>query len=215
MTIILFIYGACLGSWLTAMADRYATGASPIYPASHCDTCQTSLAYWQLVPVISYLLLRGRCHYCQQRIPPTTLYLEVGAGFLLTTFTSTTIRPLLWLGLWGFAALCDARTQNFPGWIVWLTWPLTVWSLPWPTIILATCLLLGVHLLWQRWPNPLIGDGDLELILAYALYWGITATAQWLLVASLAALWRSRDCKRLAFLPYLVSSAVAWWLIRK
>lgn len=214
MTIILFIYGACLGSWLTAMADRYATGASPFYPASHCDTCQTPLAYWQLVPVFSYLLLRGRCHYCQQRIPPTTVVLEVGAGLLLTTLTPANVRPLLWLGLWGFAALCDARTQTFPGWIVWLAWPLTVWTLPWPAVILTTLLLLGSQFLWQRWPTPLIGDGDLELILAYIIYWGVTATAHWLLVASALALWRARDRGRLAFLPYLVGSAVGWWLIR-
>ncbi|TGD19395.1 prepilin peptidase [Levilactobacillus suantsaiihabitans] len=215
MMIILFIYGACLGSWLTAMADRYATGTSPLYPASHCEICQTPLAYWQLVPVVSYLVLRGRCHYCQQRIPPTTLVLEISCGIVLTTLTLATLRPLLWLGLWTFAALCDARTQTFPGWLVWLAWPLTVWALPWPTIILATSGLLGIQLLWRHWPTPLIGDGDLELILAYAITRGSTATAQWLLVASTLALWRARKQKRLAFLPYLVASAVGWWLIRR
>ncbi|WP_260339416.1 prepilin peptidase [Levilactobacillus parabrevis] len=46
------------------MATRYVTGDSYLFPASHCDTCQTPLAYWQLVPVLSYALLRGKCQIC-------------------------------------------------------------------------------------------------------------------------------------------------------
>jgi len=212
MLIILFIYGACIGSGLVALADRYATNTSIFYPASHCDTCQTPLAYWQLVPILSYLLLRGRCHYCQTTIPATSLLVEFTAGLVLTTLTPATIIPLLWLGLWGYAALCDARTQTFPGWVSWVTIPI-MFMMNSPVIVLITIILLiGIHLFWSHWPNPLIGDGDLEIILSYHLLHGITVTAQWLLTASLIAMIYSGTKTRIPFLPFLLVSALGWWL---
>jgi len=212
MTIILFIYGACLGSWLTDMADRYATNASPYYPASHCETCQTPLAYWQLVPVLSYLLLRGKCHDCRTPIPVATFILEVTAGLMLTSLYPTTIPHLLWLGLWSFAALCDARTQTFPGWISYTTLPLALWGHTPLTILLALTAAISIRLLWPHWHQPMIGDGDLEMMLSYLLLWGTMATARWLLLASTLALLQRPTPNRTAFLPYLVISAACWWL---
>lgn len=214
MTIILFIYGACIGSWLTAMADRYATGASYVYPASHCTTCQTPLAYWQLVPVFSYLTLRGRCHYCQASIPATTFLLEVATGIVLTSIQYTTVLPFLWLGLWTFAALCDARTQTFPAWVSYLAMGLALWHQPATTLVLGVLLFACIRLLWPRWSHPLIGDGDLDMLLSYGVLWGVTASAQWLLVASGLALLYPGKRERLPFLPFLVLSAVGWWLWR-
>ncbi|WP_204121050.1 MULTISPECIES: prepilin peptidase [Levilactobacillus] len=212
MTIILFIYGTCIGSWLTAMADRYATNASPYYPASHCDTCQTPLAHWQLVPVFSYLLLRGRCHYCHTAIPATTFIMEVTVGLLLTTLHPTTGTHLIWLGLWAFAALCDARTQTFPGWISYATLPFVLWGHTPLTILLTLITALSIRLLWPCWRQPLLGDGDCEMMLSYLLLWGMTATARWILLASTLALLQRNVSRRIAFLPYLAFSAVCWWL---
>ncbi|WP_203637447.1 prepilin peptidase [Levilactobacillus wangkuiensis] len=213
MTIILFIYGTCIGSWLTAMADRYATNTSPFYPASHCDTCQTPLAHWQLVPVCSYLLLRGRCHYCHASIPATTFIMEVTVGLLLTTLHPTTSTRLIWLGLWGFAALCDARTQTFPGWISYATLPLVLWGHTPLVVLLTLTVALSIRVLWPHWRHPLLGDGDLEMMLSYLLLWGMTATARWVLLASTLALLQRSAPRRIAFLPYLVISAVCWWLL--
>ena len=212
---ILFIYGACCGSLLVALASRYATGTSYFFPRSHCDTCQTPLAYWQLVPVLSYLLARGKCRTCTAVIPPITLILEVGAGLIATTVaTPFSLRIALWLGLWTFAALCDARCQTFPGWVSWLALGVDLLAQP-PLIWLVGILGFGlIRVLWPRWSRPLVGDGDLQMILSYGRLWGLPATAQWLLVACGLALWRARRGERLAFLPYLVMSAVGWWLWR-
>ncbi|MFC6260016.1 prepilin peptidase [Levilactobacillus fujinensis] len=216
MLIILFIYGACMGSGLVALADRYATHTSVFYPASHCDTCQTPLVYWQLVPILSYLLLRGRCHYCQAAIPATSLLIEFIAGLVLTTLTPLTVIPVLWLGLWGYAALCDARTQTFPGWVSWVAVPITLPMQSLTVVLITIALLVGIHLLWSHFPNPPIGDGDLEIILSYHLLWGVTATAQWLLTASLMALIYSgiKIRSSFPFLPFLLTSALAWWLFQ-
>ena len=212
---ILFIYGACCGSLLVALASRYARGTSYFFPRSHCDTCQTPLAYWQLVPVASYLLVRGKCQTCAAVIPPITFLLEVGAGLIATTVaTPFSLRVVLWLGLWTFAALCDAQCQTFPGWVSWLAMGLVLMTHPLSVWLVGGSLFALIRWLWPRWSQPTIGDGDLDMFLSYTLLWGLNATAHWLLLACGLALSRARCGERLAFLPYLVVSAVAWWLIR-
>jgi leader peptidase (prepilin peptidase) / N-methyltransferase len=65
--------------------DRLPAGQSLFGPRSHCAACKTPLALRDLVPVASYLFLRGRCRYCSAPIPIRVLLVEAGTGlsFLL------------------------------------------------------------------------------------------------------------------------------------
>lgn len=216
MTVILFIYGSCWGSFLMAAADRYRTDQSLLFPASHCATCQTPLPPWQLVPVLSYLCLRGRCLTCHTPIPPVTLAMEVGVGLLATHVHDwPSGLTYLELTLWLLAALCDHTTQTFPGWISLVSLLLTSWDHSVLLVLLISSLLLVVRWCWPRWPRPLIGDGDLEVMLCYGLGHSLTASATWLLTACTGALLLTRHSAlpgRIAFIPYLTASAVWWWL---
>ena len=70
MTIIfLAILGAAVGSFLNVCIDRLPRRQSMLRPASHCDGCRVSLRWMELLPIISFLVLRGRCRYCQVSIP--------------------------------------------------------------------------------------------------------------------------------------------------
>ncbi|WP_143461824.1 prepilin peptidase [Levilactobacillus enshiensis] len=211
MLIILFIYGACLGSGLVALADRYATHTSFFYPASHCDTCQTPLTYWQLVPILSYLLLRGRCHYCQTAIPATGLLVEFTAGMVLTTLTPATVIPVIWLGLWSYAALCDAQTKSFPGWVSYFSLLLTLYGHSFSSWLVAALLVVLINWLCAHWVGTLIGNGDLDMLLTSVLLWHVTDTAKLLLLACVIALLRHSKETRLAFIPYLIASSLFWW----
>jgi len=62
--IFFFIMGTIIGSYLNVVILRTLAGESLIYPPSHCPKCSHRLAPWDLVPVLSYILLRGRCRYC-------------------------------------------------------------------------------------------------------------------------------------------------------
>ncbi|QMU08013.1 prepilin peptidase [Levilactobacillus suantsaii] len=214
MTLILFIYGCCMGSFIVAAAHRYTTHESLLFPASHCDWCQTPLAAWQLVPGVSYWLLRGRCFYCHSPIPPTTVLVELGCGLLLTTYhTPTDWHPIAWLLLWGYAALCDRTNLTFPAWIgvANLLVAPHIWSFSTGAWLLGSYFL--IHVLWPRWPRPWIGDGDLEFIISYLITWGLWATSQWLVVACGLALATTRKTPRarFAFIPALTLSAWFWW----
>lgn len=214
VTVILFVYGSCLGSLIVALAWRYAQQASYWSPASHCDSCQQPLKYWQLVPILSYLLLRGRCHFCHAPIPFTALLVEIISGLVATTISDNfSLRVTLWLILWGFAALCDAQTLTFPGWVTWVTAGLALVGQPPMIWGIGLGLLFLIHRLWPHWHSPTIGDGDLEMLVSAGLLWGVTITAQWLIIACLLAISRARTTDRLPFLPYLTTAATGHWLI--
>ncbi len=78
----LFILGTILGSFYNVVAYRLPKGESIIYPASHCPNCNHKLTPWELIPVFSYLLQRGRCSSCKQKISIFYPISEILCGLL-------------------------------------------------------------------------------------------------------------------------------------
>lgn len=82
MIAILFLAGLMVGSFLNVCIDRLPRGQSIISPPSHCDSCGRRLMPWDLVPVLSYLWLRGKCRHCQTPISPRLPLVELSNGVL-------------------------------------------------------------------------------------------------------------------------------------
>jgi len=82
MGILVLLLGFAVGSFLNVCIDRLPDGQSILRPRSHCPACKTVLAARDLVPVLSYLFLRGRCRYCSAPIPLRVLLVEAGSGLL-------------------------------------------------------------------------------------------------------------------------------------
>jgi leader peptidase (prepilin peptidase) / N-methyltransferase len=74
--------GAAVGSFLNVAIDRLPTGGSLVVPPSHCEQCGQRLTAMHLIPVVSFLVLRGRCRTCQARIPIRVLLVEAGTALL-------------------------------------------------------------------------------------------------------------------------------------
>jgi len=74
------LLGLALGSFLNVCIDRLPRGESILNPPSHCQACHHRLVARDLVPVFSYLWLRGRCRYCQASIPRRLLWVELATG---------------------------------------------------------------------------------------------------------------------------------------
>ena len=85
MAIAFVLVGLAVGSFLNVCIDRLPAGQSLFRPRSHCAACKTPLAARDLIPVASYLFLRGKCRYCSAPIPTRVLLVEAGTGlsFLL------------------------------------------------------------------------------------------------------------------------------------
>lgn len=77
-----FILGTVLGSFVKALADRSLTNKS-FLGRSYCPKCKSKLHWYDLLPIVSYLILRGRCRYCGDRIGVEYLVVEVGMGVLI------------------------------------------------------------------------------------------------------------------------------------
>jgi leader peptidase (prepilin peptidase)/N-methyltransferase len=86
MTILLgaifTLLGIAVGSFLNVCIDRLPLHTSLVSPPSHCDSCRRRLAWRDLIPLFSYLWLRGRCRYCGARIPIRVLLVELISGIL-------------------------------------------------------------------------------------------------------------------------------------
>jgi len=92
---ILFIWGACWGSFLNVVMYRYPLGRSVVAPASACPSCKKSIAVYDNIPVLSWLILRGRCRNCREPFSP--MYAINEAGFGLVAALPVVVFPEEWL----------------------------------------------------------------------------------------------------------------------
>lgn len=68
MYVLIFLLGTIIGSFLNVCIYRIPKGQSIIYPPSHCPNCSTPLKWYNLIPIFSFILQRGRCTYCGEKI---------------------------------------------------------------------------------------------------------------------------------------------------
>jgi len=79
------LFGALVGSFLNVVIARVPSGESIVRPRSRCPACRTPIAWFDNVPVVSWLVLRGRCRSCRAAIPvryPLVELLGAGAAYL-------------------------------------------------------------------------------------------------------------------------------------
>ncbi|HHY25466.1 MAG TPA: prepilin peptidase [Desulfitobacterium dehalogenans] len=76
------IVGVIIGSLLNVVIYRVPQGKSIVFPGSHCAACGHNLRPWELVPVLSFLILKGRCAQCQEKISWRYPLIEVLNGCL-------------------------------------------------------------------------------------------------------------------------------------
>ncbi len=80
--IYIFIVGACVGSFINVVALRYGTGLSSISGRSECFQCGKELRWYELIPVISFFIQRGKCRACGTSLPWRYLHVEMLSGVL-------------------------------------------------------------------------------------------------------------------------------------
>ena len=85
MSIILFIIGLFIGSFLLVVVDRFPKGESILWGRSHCDMCDHTLSWYDLFPIVSYITLKGKCRYCHKPFGVSYPVIEVVTGLLFAT----------------------------------------------------------------------------------------------------------------------------------
>ncbi|GLV14330.1 type 4 prepilin-like proteins leader peptide-processing enzyme [Alicyclobacillus hesperidum] len=146
---LLFVYGLVFGSFANVIAYRVPRRESVVWPRSHCVHCHHTLAWWELVPVLSWLALRGRCRKCRTPIAVRYPLLELLTGVLFAsawwqghTIAQVVVWALFWLYIM-MAVGTDLTAMIVPN----------VLSLPAAVIFLCASGLTHI----QSWPNAAMG----------------------------------------------------------
>ena len=186
---ITFFFGCCLGSFTDCLAGRMLKGTSALKGRSHCDACGHVLGAPDLVPLFSWLCLKGRCRYCGSKIPAEAFWTELASGIaccLVIGRYDISVMALRGILLW-MVFLCLTLTDLhawiipdslqiagiliFLGTAIWLPQPVTQ--------ILHGCLvgiglsggMLALSLLFdQLMGRESLGGGDIKLFFVTGLY---------------------------------------------
>lgn len=102
---LVFITGLCIGSFLNVVILRTLSEESIVFPASKCPKCQTTLKWWHNIPVLSYILLRGKCAFCKEPISIQYPIIELITGIIYTILFMKFGVSFDTLFAWIFAAL--------------------------------------------------------------------------------------------------------------
>ena len=79
------LLGLTFGSFFTVVVSRWPAEQSLVRPPSHCTTCDRRLSWFELVPVLSWLALRGRCRGCSEKVSPRYLLIELATAVAAVT----------------------------------------------------------------------------------------------------------------------------------
>lgn len=95
LSILSFLFGASIGSFIGVIIDRVPRRESIVWPPSHCDNCKKQIQSFENIPVISYLMLGGQCRYCKAKIPAKFFYIELICGILALIITLVILKNSL------------------------------------------------------------------------------------------------------------------------
>ncbi len=81
--LLVFVIGAIIGSFLNVCIYRIPNKQSIVFPGSHCPKCKYPIRWYDNIPILSFILLSGKCGHCRARIPPQYIVVEFLTAFIL------------------------------------------------------------------------------------------------------------------------------------
>ncbi|WP_338630910.1 prepilin peptidase [Clostridium baratii] len=118
VVIAIFIFGAIIGSFLNVCIYRIIKEESIAYPPSHCGSCGENLKARDLIPIISYIFLKGRCRYCKEKVSIQYPIVEAITGILFLViyfkfgFSLELIKYMFFTSILIVIGIIDFKTQD-------------------------------------------------------------------------------------------------------
>jgi leader peptidase (prepilin peptidase)/N-methyltransferase len=177
----IFVFGLVIGSFLNVCILRIPEDISIVAPGSRCPRCQTPIKWYDNVPVLGWLWLRGNCRTCGLAISPMYPLVELATGLLFVAcylefgLTQTAVKWLFFTGLIIVLTITDLRVRmlpdlvNWPGFAAGLFFSTAVPPDDDPAGYLYTALL---HRMPPRWVEGLL-DGLLGAAFGSFLLWAV------------------------------------------
>ena len=137
--IIIFGIGTMLGSFYNVVGYRIPKKESIVFPPSHCPNCNHHLKPYELIPILSYLIQKGRCRNCHKQIPPFYMIFEFLTGALfLTSYMVFGLTPQLIIALTLISMLIITTVSDY----IYMIIPDSV------LIVFGTALLLEIGFIY-------------------------------------------------------------------
>lgn len=156
IALIVFIFGAMIGSFLNVVIYRIPKGESIVFPASKCQSCQNALKWWHNIPIFSWLFLMGKCYFCKEKISAqypivefltgvifVALYFKLGLVWYLP-FIAASFAALLALVMIDFKYMAVPDNVNFAALIFALVQPEFLMALLYASIAAGGLYLIGL-----------------------------------------------------------------------
>lgn len=185
---LVFLFGSAIGSFLNVVIYRVPLELSVAAGRSFCPHCHTTLHPWDMIPVVSWLLLGGRCRFCKAPIPPRYPLVEVLGGLWAVLFVFLHGFSLPTAIYFGVAAVLTAitfidwDTMTIPnGLLLALLLPVAaaVFFLPLPPLTSRLAgffiISLPLWLITLAVPNS-FGGGDIKLMAVCGLLLGVAGS---------------------------------------
>lgn len=202
-----FLVGTILASFLGLVIDRFPE-QSIVFPASHCDSCQTRLRPLDLIPIVSQIFNRFRCRYCKARYPVWYALFELCLGllFLAGSLGFLTLSQVILVTAGLTLSIYDLRHQEYPL-LVWLIFHLILMVCSSWNLTMAFFLILGIiaHFIDIR-----IGAGDFLFLASCSLVFTLTEILiliQFASTTGILSFLLLKKKKRLPFVPFLLLAA--------
>ncbi len=188
MYTLVAILGIVIGSFCNVCILRIPQKESVVFGASHCPKCQKKLRIWELVPVLSWVFLRGRCATCGVRISPQYPLIELANGllwllvFLLKGLTIEALLVACLVSTLLVLSVIDWRIREIPIQTTVFIAVLGVIQLVlnlsnWADYLLGAVSVSGVLLLLLlASKGRAIGGGDVKLMFGCGLFLGLWPT---------------------------------------
>ncbi len=199
----IFIFGICIGSFLNVCIYRIPNSKSIFFPGSLCPKCGTSIRFYDNIPVISFLILMGKCRSCGTRIPIRYPMVElISGGFAISLLLKYGL-SVEWISSYTFTAALLVITFidldhkiipdiiTLPGIFIFLLVPFISSHITWTDSIIGT-LLGGGSLLLVAMGYQLItkkegmGGGDIKLLAMVGAFVGWKGVFFTIFLASIA-----------------------------
>ena len=219
-TALAAVLGAAFGSFLNCAAWRIAHKESFLKGRSRCPKCGHALGALDLIPVFSWLFLRGKCRYCGEKV--SIRYLVAELFFALVTvlcllrfdLTFEALRNWIFLCCLMCLSLVDLEIFEIPdgcliiataAWFAFLPLVVSDWGTEWKDVVIHLAsgivlggLMLGISLLMDRiLKRDSLGGGDIKLLAVCGLYLGPWCSILMLIIACVLGLVFSLVMKRL------------------
>ncbi|MGT2715490.1 prepilin peptidase [Streptococcus respiraculi] len=210
--VLLICLGASIGSFLGLVIDRFPD-TSLVFPRSHCNHCKEPLKCWDMIPIVSQLILHFKCRYCKANIPYWYVGLElISAGLILLLVQGVISMlqcTLLFAGL--VLSIYDVKHQEYPL-MVWLAFTflaLLLSSLNW-----IFCGFIALGILAETYKLN-IGSGDFFYLASLSLLFPLSDLLWIIQLASVLGLlmFKLFAPKSLPYVPYLFLASLMVQLV--